>query len=65
MFSIAIAHGHLETGSLANQGIDYWALGGEHNRQVATARYDWRRVMDRLEDVYAEALAAREPRSRY
>ena len=32
---------------------------GAHNRSIIERRYTWTRVIDRLEDVYAEAVAAR------
>lgn len=31
---------------------------GEHNRRLVEQRYAWSRVIDRLEDIYAEALRA-------
>jgi len=38
---------------------------GAHNREVAVARYDWERVVDRIEAAYAAAAAGKEsPRVR-
>jgi DNA repair protein SbcD/Mre11 len=44
MFSIALCHGFLEASSLHRLRMDYWALGGEHERRTlaglaATAHY--------------------------
>jgi DNA repair protein SbcD/Mre11 len=44
MFSIAVCHGFLEAASLQRLRMDYWALGGEHERRslgglAATAHY--------------------------
>lgn len=33
LFSIAVAHGEVDAKKLANRNIDYWALGGQPNRQ--------------------------------
>jgi exonuclease SbcD len=33
LFTIAVAHGRAEATLLAEQGIDYWALGGIHERR--------------------------------
>ena len=32
---------------------------GAHNRRTVEQRYSWRAVVDRLEDAYGEAIAAR------
>lgn len=32
LFSIAVVHGTAEAAALRGQGIDYWALGGRHDR---------------------------------
>ena len=34
LFSIAVAHGTANPESLAERGIDYWALGGNHSRHT-------------------------------
>ena len=34
LFSIAVAHGTANPESLAERGIDYWALGGRHTRHT-------------------------------
>jgi glycosyltransferase involved in cell wall biosynthesis len=34
---------------------------GQHNRAMVEAKYAWARVIDRLEDVYREAIAAPRP----
>ena len=34
---------------------------GEHNRRVVEERYAWSRVVDRLEDLYREAIASPRP----
>jgi hypothetical protein len=34
LFSIAVAHGTAHPESLAERGIDYWALGGRHTRHT-------------------------------
>ncbi len=34
LFSIAVAHGAANPESLAERGIDYWALGGRHTRHT-------------------------------
>jgi DNA repair exonuclease SbcCD nuclease subunit len=44
MFAIAVCHGFLEASSLQRLRMDYWALGGEHERRnlnglAATAHY--------------------------
>jgi DNA repair exonuclease SbcCD nuclease subunit len=44
MFAIALCHGYLEPSSLQRLRMDYWALGGEHERRnftglAATAHY--------------------------
>jgi hypothetical protein len=31
---------------------------GAHNRRAVEERYDWPRVVDRLEEAYREAIAA-------
>lgn len=36
-FSIALAHGPVEPATLRSREIDYWALGGRHNRQTLFA----------------------------
>ena len=32
--SIAVAHGTADVGELTKQGVEYWALGGDHRHQV-------------------------------
>jgi DNA repair protein SbcD/Mre11 len=34
LFTVALAHGATDVDSLTRQGIDYWALGGEHDRRT-------------------------------
>jgi DNA repair exonuclease SbcCD nuclease subunit len=34
LYTIAVAHGTVETAALGLQGIDYWALGGRHDRST-------------------------------
>jgi DNA repair exonuclease SbcCD nuclease subunit len=34
LFTVAITHGQAEVERLAQRKIEYWALGGEHNRQT-------------------------------
>ena len=39
LFSIAVADGQLDPINLANSNADFWALGGQHDRQVLSS--DW------------------------
>ncbi len=34
LYSIAVVHGTVETAALGSRGIDYWALGGRHDRST-------------------------------
>lgn len=34
LFSIALVHGAAQPEALARQGVDYWALGGQHERRT-------------------------------
>jgi DNA repair protein SbcD/Mre11 len=34
LFTVAVAHGATDAEPLTRQGIDYWALGGEHDRRT-------------------------------
>ena len=38
LFSIAVVHGTAEAEALRDQGIDYWALGGRHDRATLLRR---------------------------
>jgi hypothetical protein len=37
LFTIAVAHGTCDRAALSERGVDYWALGGEHQRQTPAA----------------------------
>lgn len=37
LFSLAVAYGQIDTTVLANSNIDFWALGGQHDRQVLSS----------------------------
>jgi hypothetical protein len=37
LFSVAVSHSPIDTTDLANWNIDFWAFGGEHDRQVLSS----------------------------
>jgi len=39
LFSLAVANGQIDATDLANSNIDFWAFGGQHDRQVMSS--DW------------------------
>jgi DNA repair exonuclease SbcCD nuclease subunit len=37
IFTLAVIHGQVETSELANSNVDFWAIGGSHDRQVLSS----------------------------